>query len=77
MIKKFEVGKYYRWVGPQKPTSWGINDKSSNQWFRGKAHKCKSIKPEYGLNDWVSFYGITGKWAYDGFINNFEEVTSV
>lgn len=74
MIERFEVGKYYRWIGPQKPTAWGINDKSSNQWLRGEAHKCRSIKPEHGLNDWVTFYGITGKWAYDGFMSNFEEV---
>lgn len=78
MIDSFMVGKSYRWIGPEKPSSAGIPEELSKIWEQGESHKCLSAKTQTS----VSFYGIyteyypnsTYRWAYAGYQNNFELV---
>lgn len=75
-VSRFEVGKYYRWIGPKDfRDNW--NDQME-AWKDGKARKCTEIDTGDNVN--ASFDGINNDeyhpygWQYYHCIQHFEEV---
>jgi hypothetical protein len=72
---KFEKGKFYKWIGPVKPSEWGIPEDMSKIWELGQPHKCTTYKYQE-----LRFRGIVSKkypgnsWVYGRYESNFEEV---
>lgn len=73
-LDHFEVGKYYRWIGPTPPSDWGISEGASRAWETRKIFKCITCDND-GSAKFASFVD-SMKWGYRGYMNNFEEVLS-
>ena len=58
-IKKFVVGKWYKWTG--RPTEY-LGAREPEMLCDGKPRKCLSTN-----NGYIKFSGIPGSWHYNGF----------
>lgn len=82
MIEGFEIGKYYRWIGPNPENT----DRDLKNWNReggmdyvldGKILKCIVVLSN---TTYALFKGMTpfperdGCWSWEGNLHNFEEV---
>lgn len=68
-ITGFEVGHYYRWIGPRDYCeNWSDYIES---WKDGNARKCTASNGPR-----AEFDGIEGTWYYGHCLQNFEEVAS-
>jgi hypothetical protein len=71
MVDHFEVGHYYRWVGPMG-FSWSFEE--MGEWADGKPRECIYKHSEGGY--W--FEKIDGGiWCYDAMLRYFVEVSPV
>lgn len=80
MVERFEVGKWYRWIGPDKPRDWLIDSHSSSLWESGNAFRCSATGPlsdskeyqEANFDGILSTNGNDIDWSYT--LSAFEEV---
>jgi len=67
MLKKFEVGKYYKWIGPKDfYDNW---NEDMEKWKDGKKRKC--FRVNYSS---TAFFDIDSDWHYSHCLEHFEEV---
>jgi hypothetical protein len=65
MIRRFEEGKYYKWIGPKNFNSNWNSDMEA--WKDGASRKCIS-------DGWrAAFIGISGTWDYSHVFQYFVE----
>jgi hypothetical protein len=67
-ITAFEVGKWYKWVGPKKMPSCWVQPMANM--LNGEPHKCISAYQ----NNHASFVGTSGIWNWSDGFEHFREV---
>lgn len=74
MITQFEVGKFYRWIGPKDfNTSWNVY---MDAWKDGIQRKCLSVNGSRAIFSGISSPTFIG-WSYDHVYSYFMEVPGV
>jgi hypothetical protein len=70
-VDHFEVGKWYKWVGPISPRRRGVGSESASAWESGKAFLCTE---DAGTT--ARFENLPGDlcWGYGEIISSFREV---